>query len=90
MFNDKVGESYLSNFKKLIGKELVGVDPQYFRPTEVELLLGDATKAHNLLGWEPEYNLSSLVKDMIQSDIKLMKKELYLKEGGYKILNYFE
>ncbi len=90
VFNDKVGESYLSNFKKLIGKELVGVDPQYFRPTEVELLLGDATKAHNLLGWEPEYNLSSLVKDMIQSDIKLMKKELYLKEGGYKILNYFE
>jgi GDPmannose 4,6-dehydratase len=52
--------------------------------------LGDATKARNQLGWKPEYDLSSLVKDMMQSDIKLMKKELYLKEGGYKILNYFE
>jgi GDPmannose 4,6-dehydratase len=90
VFCNKIGESYLPNFKKLIGQELVGVDPQYFRPTEVELLLGDATKARNQLGWKPEYDLSSLVKDMMQSDIKLMKKELYLKEGGYKILNYFE
>ena len=90
VFCNKIGELYLSNFKKLIGKELVGVDPQYFRPTEVELLLGDAKKARNQLGWKPEYDLSSLVNDMMQSDIKLMKKELYLKEGGYKILNYFE
>jgi len=90
VFCNKIGEIYLPNFKKLIGKELVGVDPQYFRPTEVELLLGDATKACNRLGWKPEYDLPSLVSDMMQSDIKLMKKELYLKEGGYKILNYFE
>jgi len=90
VFCNRIGEIYLPNFKKLTGKELVGVDPQYFRPTEVELLLGDATKACNQLGWKPEYDLPSLVSDMMQSDIKLMKKELYLKEGGYKILNYFE
>ena len=90
VFIEKVGESYLDNFRKRIGAEVVGVDPQYFRPTEVDLLIGDATKARTRLGWEPKYDLSALVKDMMQSDIKLMKKESYLKEGGYKILNYFE
>ncbi|MCK5782374.1 MAG: GDP-mannose 4,6-dehydratase [Flavobacteriales bacterium] len=73
-----------------IGKELVAVDPRYFRPTEVELLIGDATKARTKLGWTPEYNLASLVEDMMQNDIKLMKKEQYLKDGGYETLNYFE
>ncbi|NER11526.1 GDPmannose 4,6-dehydratase [Muriicola jejuensis] len=73
-----------------IGKEVLAVDPKYFRPTEVDLLIGDATKAREKLGWVPEYDLSALVRDMMQSDIKLMKKESYLKEGGYTILNYFE
>ena len=73
-----------------IGKEVVAVDPRYFRPTEVELLIGDATKAHTKLGWTPEYDLAGLVKDMMQSDVKLMKKDQYLKDGGYETLNYFE
>ncbi|MCC4227328.1 GDP-mannose 4,6-dehydratase [Zunongwangia profunda] len=73
-----------------IGKEVVAVDPRYFRPTEVELLIGDPTKANTKLGWKPEYELSDLVKDMMKSDLKLMQKDQYLKEGGYKILNYFE
>ena len=87
LFVKKVGDAYLENFK---GEEVVGVDPQYFRPTEVELLIGDATKARTRLGWEPEYSLAALIEDMMKNDIKLMKKESYLKEGGYKILNYFE
>ena len=90
LFVKKVGDAYLENFKKRVGEEGVGVDPQYFRPTEVELLIGDATKARTRLGWEPEYSLAALIEDMMKNDIKLMKKESYLKEGGYKILNYFE
>ena len=90
LFVKKVGDAYLENFKKRVGEEVVGVDPQYFRPTEVELLIGDATKARTRLGWEPEYSLAALIEDMMKNDIKLMKKESYLKEAGYKILNYFE
>ena len=90
LFVKKVGDAYLENFKKRVGEEVVGVDPQYFRPTEVELLIGDATKARTRLGWEPGYSLAALIEDMMKNDIKLMKKESYLKEGGYKILNYFE
>ena len=90
LFVKKVGDAYLENFKKRVGEEVVGVDPQYFRPTEVELLIGDATKARTRLGWEPEYSLAALIEDMMKNDIKLMKKESYRKEGGYKILNYFE
>ncbi len=73
-----------------IGKEVLAIDPKYFRPTEVELLVGDASKANNKLGWTPEYDLKDLVKDMMQSDLNLMKKEQYLKDGGYRVLNYFE
>jgi GDPmannose 4,6-dehydratase len=73
-----------------IGKEVLSVDPKYFRPTEVELLIGDPTKAKEKLGWQLEYDLKDLVKDMVQSDLNLMKKEQYLKDGGYRILNYFE
>ncbi len=70
--------------------QLVGVDPSYFRPTEVELLIGDPSKAMNVLGWKREYDLKGLVEDMMQSDIKLMKKDAWLREGGYRTLNYFE
>ena len=90
LFTEKVGRAYLEVFRKRIGEEVVGVDPLYFRPTEVDLLIGDASKARARLGWEPEYSLRDLVQDMVENDIKLMKKESYLKEGGYKILNYFE
>lgn len=72
------------------GKEILAIDPRYFRPTEVDLLIGDPTKAKTKLNWEPEYSLKDLVKDMMQSDIKLMHKEVYLKNGGYQTLNYFE
>ena len=61
------------NYQLEIGKEILSVDPQYFRPTEVDLLIGDPTKAKQKLGWVPQYNLHSLVKDMIESDIKLFK-----------------
>ena len=73
-----------------IGKQILSVDPKYFRPTEVDLLIGDATKAKEKLGWELEYDLSSLVKDMMKSDLKLMQKDQYLIKGGYYINNYFE
>lgn len=68
------------------GKELVNIDPFYFRPTEVELLIGDATKAKEVLGWEPTYTLDALVNEMVESDILLMKKEDYLKKGGFNII----
>lgn len=73
-----------------IGREVLAVDPKYFRPTEVDLLIGDASKAKNKLGWECKYNLQELVEDMMKSDIKLMKKDQYLKDGGYVTMNYFE
>lgn len=90
--NEKAYVKYCSNpdYQLEIGKEVLAVDPKYFRPTEVDLLIGDPTKAKTKLGWIPEYDLQALVKDMMQSDLKLMQKEQFLKEGGYRILNYFE
>ena len=73
-----------------IGKEVVCVDPRYFRPTEVELLIGDATKAREKLNWKPKYDLKALVNDMMKGDLKMVKKDKYLRDGGYKTLNYFE
>jgi GDPmannose 4,6-dehydratase len=90
---DEVGVVVASEnpeYKVAIGQEVVAVDKKYFRPTEVDLLIGDASKAFNKLGWKPEFTLEMLVDDMMQSDIKLMKKDSYLREGGYKTLNYFE
>ncbi len=60
-------------FQIEIGKEVLAVDPKYFRPTEVDLLIGDPTKARTKLGWECKYDLAALVKDMMQSDVKLMQ-----------------
>ncbi|WP_161887641.1 GDP-mannose 4,6-dehydratase [Pontibacter russatus] len=77
-------------YKLEVGKEVVSVDPSYFRPTEVELLIGDATKSKEKLGWVPQYDLKALVKDMMQSDVELFKRDTYLAEGGHKILNYHE
>ena len=73
-----------------VGREVVAVDPKYFRPTEVDLLIGDPTKARTKLGWVPEHNLKTLVADMMAGDLKLMTKDTYLKKGGYRINNYFE
>jgi GDPmannose 4,6-dehydratase len=89
-FAEKVGENHLEAFRARTGEEVVGVDPNYFRPTEVDLLIGDAAKARTRLGWEPEYSLDTLIGDMMHNDLKLMKKDAYLKKGGYEILNYFE
>lgn len=89
-FTQKVGVEYLIDFKKRIGHSVVGVDPAYFRPTEVDILIGDNTKAKQKLGWEPSYDLNSLCEDMMAHDVTLMKKEEFLRKGGYKILNYFE
>lgn len=72
------------------GMEIVAVDPRYFRPTEVELLIGDPTKAKEKLGWVPKYDLDSLVADMMESDMKLMLKEKHLKDHGHRIMSYHE
>jgi GDPmannose 4,6-dehydratase len=72
------------------GKQILEVDPQYFRPTEVDLLIGDPSKAKEKLGWQPKYDLNTLIKDMANSDLELMKREKHIAEGGYKTLNYFE
>jgi len=78
-------EQRITNNEKLptIGKVVLSVDPSYFRPTEVDALIGDPTKAKEKLGWVAAHDLASLVKDMMQSDVKLMQKEQYLKTGGY-------
>ena len=92
IFSEKVGEKYLPHIEQKIAKNeaVVLVDPQYFRPTEVDLLIGDPTKSQTILGWKPEYDLKGLVEDMMRSDIKLFKRDAYLKEGGFTIMNYFE
>ena len=77
-------------FQLAIGKEVLSVDPTYFRPTEVDLLIGDPSKAKNKLGWVPEHDLASLVKDMMQSDIDLMKKDVTLLSAGHEILKQAE
>ena len=86
----KVDELGLSAEALKFGQTVVKVDHKYFRPTEVELLLGDPTKAKEKLGWVPKYDLQALVSDMIQSDLHLVKKDDYLNKGGFKTLNYFE
>lgn len=72
------------------GQEVVAIDPRYFRPTEVELLIGDPTKAKTKLGWEPKYDLPALVKEMVAADVELFQREKLLKDAGYKVLNQFE
>jgi len=78
------------DFQVAIGKELVAVDPRYYRPTEVDLLIGDPTKANQQLGWKPKYDLDMLVKEMVAADIELFKREKLLKDSGYVIKNQFE
>ena len=77
-------------FQLAIGKEVLSIDPTYFRPTEVDLLIGDPSKAKNKLGWVPEHDLASLVKDMMQSDIALMQKDVVLLKAGHEILKQAE
>jgi len=87
---DRMEELGLKPDALRFGQTVVKVDPKYFRPTEVELLIGDATKAKQKLGWVPRYDLQALVEDMIQADLQLVRKDDYLKKGGFRTLNYFE
>ncbi|MBS1596793.1 MAG: GDP-mannose 4,6-dehydratase [Bacteroidetes bacterium] len=72
------------------GKQLISVDPKYYRPTEVDLLVGDASKARKKLGWKPKYDLPMLVKEMVHADIELFRKEKVLKESGFYVKNQYE
>jgi len=78
------------DFQLEAGKEVINIDPGYFRPTEVDLLRGDASKAYRKLGWSPEYHLKDLVKEMMASDIELMQKDKHLLDNGYQTFNYYE
>jgi len=69
---------------------LVEVDKRYFRPTEVDLLIGDASKAKREFGWSPKYTLQQMVAEMVNSDLLLFKRDQYLKKGGHDILDYHE
>lgn len=86
----KLSALNINTCKLSIGQEVVAVDPRYFRPTEVDLLIGDATKARTKLGWSPRHTLADLVRDMMNSDLHLMQKQLFLEEGGYDILKQHE
>jgi GDPmannose 4,6-dehydratase len=93
--NHEILNAHLGDFKhdnKMaeIGTVVVKVDERYFRPTEVELLLGDPTKAHTKLGWKPKYDLSALVKEMVDSDVKLFIRDLQLMKTGHKVLKQAE
>lgn len=78
------------NFQLPEGKSVVKIDPDYHRPTEVDLLIGDATKCREKLNWSPKYSLSDLVKEMMEADLKLFQKEKYLRDGGHDTLDYNE
>ena len=90
--NEKAFVESSSNpeFSIPVGQEVLAVDPAYYRPTEVDLLLGDPTKANTKLDWTPEYDLKRLVSDMVQSDIEIFKKEQLLKHAGFSIKNEYE
>jgi len=89
--SNEINTSSVVNLKiPQINTVVVQVDSRYFRPTEVDILLGDPTKAETKLGWNREYDLKKLVYDMMKSDINLVKKDLYLKKGGYETMSYYE
>ena len=73
-----------------LGKEVVAVDPRYYRPTEVDLLIGDASKAHRQLGWKPKYDLGMLVKEMVHTDLEIFRADKLLKESGFSVKNQYE
>jgi GDPmannose 4,6-dehydratase len=85
-----VAASTNPDFQVPVGNEVVAVDPTYYRPTEVDLLIGDPTKAHQRLGWKPTYDLPMLVKDMMNADIQLFRKERTLKDSGFYVKNQYE
>ena len=72
------------------GDEVVCIDPRYFRPTEVDILLGDATRAKEKLGWEPKYDVNALIREMVDADLDLMRGQNHLKKGGFRIYDFHE
>lgn len=90
LFAERVGHKQLPAIEARIGEVLIAVDPAYFRPTEVDVLLGDASKAQRLLGWEPQYQLPEIVADMMESDLQGQRQEAFLRSGGFKTQNYYE
>ena len=72
------------------GDEIVAIDPRYFRPTEVDLLLGDPAKSKKILGWQPRYDVNELLREMVDADLSLMRRESHLKQGGFTVYNYHE
>jgi len=85
-----VASSSDPDYQLEIGKEVLAIDPRYYRPTEVELLIGDPSKSKKQLGWEPKYNLKALISEMVQADIELFRRDQLLKEAGFEIKNEFE
>ncbi|MCH8902500.1 MAG: GDP-mannose 4,6-dehydratase [Bacteroidetes bacterium] len=86
----RVVSSENEDYRLKEGQEVVAVDQRYFRPTEVDSLCGDATKAKNELGWQPKHDIKSIIKEMVAADVELFKKDKYLREGGHEIMNYHE
>ncbi len=86
----KVKKCHNQEYQLPEGTVVVRVNPRYYRPTEVDLLLGDPTKANTKLNWKPKYSLPELVEDMMYADLKLFKKDKYLKDGGHEVMNYYE
>ena len=85
-----VASSTNPDYQVKIGQEVVSVDPRYFRPTEVELLIGDSSKARKLLDWEPKYTVETLCAEMVRADVELFRKDQVLKEAGFAVKNEFE
>jgi GDPmannose 4,6-dehydratase len=86
---DSVADAVEDNVLKP-GDEIVAIDPRYFRPTEVDLLLGDPTKSKTILGWKPKHDVNSLLEEMVDADLDLMRRDTHLKQGGFRIYNYHE
>ena len=80
----------MAQYQLEMGKEVLSIDPKYYRPTEVDLLVGDPSKAKRKLGWQATYDVAALVKEMMESDIELMEKDRHLNKGGFDTLNYYE
>ncbi|MDG2419978.1 MAG: GDP-mannose 4,6-dehydratase, partial [Saprospiraceae bacterium] len=79
-----------ADYPIVVGTQIVAVDPQYYRPTEVELLIGNPAKAKAKLGWEPKYDLQALCSEMVQSDLELFKRDQVLRSAGFDVKNEFE
>jgi GDPmannose 4,6-dehydratase len=82
--------SCTNEFAFKVGQEVVKIDPRYFRPTEVDLLIGDPTKANEKLGWKPKYSLDELVTEMVKADLQAFQQEKLLIESGFQVSRQFE